>query len=105
MLHDRVPLPAYRYTDADMMDAFNGAMLETRNKRPDLFLAMGLRTPVPIYVLTDTTTVFPIDEFYYPAFLYYLVGRAELREDTFSEDSRAVSLMNKFSSQLISVQA
>jgi hypothetical protein len=97
----------YRYSDQDLLDNFNGAMLETRRARPDLFLAYGLRTPLPLFTTTVMTdgTLFPIDEQYFNAFVYYLVGRAELREDTFSNDSRAVSLLNKFVSQLLEVKA
>jgi hypothetical protein len=93
----------YRYSDADMIAAFNGAMLETRAKRPDLFLRIGLRTPVTRYTTGDLEKPFPLDLNVYDAFIYYLVGRAELREDTFSNDGRAVAMMNKFVSQLMMV--
>lgn len=93
----------YRYSDADMIAAFNGAMLEARAKRPDLFLRIGLRTPVARYTTGDLEKPFPLDLNVYDAFIYYLVGRAELREDTFSNDGRAVAMMNKFVSQLMMV--
>jgi hypothetical protein len=93
-----------RYSDADLVAAFNDALLQARGKRPDIFLDMGLRSVVPQYAMpADAATAFPIDPIYYPAFLYYVVGRSELREDTFSDDSRAVTLMNKFASQLLQV--
>lgn len=93
-----------RYSDTDLITYFNDAMLQARMKRPDLFLGMGLRTAVPQYVMPDDTgTAFPLDQVYYPAFLFYLVGAAELREDPFSDDSRAVTLLNKFVSQLMKV--
>src|SRR6476620_642315 len=93
-----------RYSDADLIAAFNGALLEARAKRPDLFLDMGLRSTVPQYsAAADAATAFPLDPSVYTAFLYYVVGRSELREDTFSDDSRAVTLMNKFASQLLQV--
>jgi len=97
--------PMYRYSDVDMIAAFNGAMLETRAKRPDLFLRVGLRAPVPRYGVADLTTAFPLDSSVYEAFVYYLVGRMELREDTFAVDGRAVTMMNKFVSQLLAVQS
>lgn len=98
--------PGYRYSDADMMAAFNGAMSEARAKRPDLFLAIGLRTPLPVYAVPgDMGTAFPLDTSVYDAFLYYLCGRAELREDTFANDSRATVMMNKFVSQLLQVSS
>jgi hypothetical protein len=92
----------YRYTDQDLTDNFNGAMIEARKLRPDLFLTYGLRTPLPLYTTSNLSdgTLFPVDEQYFTAFIWYVVGRAELREDTFTDDSRAVSLMNKFISAL-----
>lgn len=106
LLNDVADAPTTRYTDSDLVGAFNLALLQARGKRPDAFLAMGLRNPVPQYVMPDdSSTAFPLDPIFFPAFLYYVVGHAELREDTFADDSRAISLMNKFVSQLLSVQS
>jgi hypothetical protein len=105
LLQDKRPLPAVRYSDDEMFEAFNDAMAEARAKRPDLFLALGLRTALPRYTAADLATAFPLDEAYASAFTYFLVGRAELREDPFAQDGRAVVLMNKFVSQLLSVQS
>jgi hypothetical protein len=90
-----------RYSDQEMYDAINGALAEARVKRPDLFLDMGLRTPTPTYGTNDTDTPWPFDNQLYNPVLYYTVGRTELRDDTFSDNSRAVTLMNKFVSQLL----
>jgi hypothetical protein len=111
MLQDKVPLndvggTGYRYSDDELFEALNGAFVEARAKRPDLFIEWGLRNPLPIFNATDDSTVdFPIDVQYYNAFLYYIVGRTELREDTFAQDSRAVVLLNKFVNQLLMVQS
>lgn len=104
VLQDTVPTDAgaTRYSDADLVSYFNDALIQARAKRPDAFLDMGLRNVVPQYAMPgDTTVVFPLDPIFYPAFLFYVVGMAELREDTFSDDSRAVTLLNKFVSQLL----
>lgn len=104
ILNDTTPITGLRYTDADLIAAFNDALIQARAKRPDVFLDMGLRNIVPRYVMPDDTdVVFPIDQMYYPAVLFYVVGRSEIREDTFANDSRAVVLMNKFVSQLLQV--
>lgn len=105
LLQDKTPVPAIRYSDAEMLEAFNGALAEARAKRPDLFLLRGLRTALPIYSTSDLDNDFPLDPGYVPAFVYYLVGRGELREDPFAQDNRAVVLMNKFISQLLTVQS
>ncbi len=105
LLQDKVALPAYRYTDPELLEAFNGAMVEARAKRPDLFLALGLRTPVTTYATTAVALPFPLDFSVYDAFVYYVVGRSELREDTFADDGRAAVLMNKFVSQLLKFES
>jgi hypothetical protein len=108
MLQDKIGTSggALRYTDDEMFEAINSMLAEVRTKRPDLFLPLGLRKPLAFYTAaTDMSTSFPLDTSCYSAFVYYLVGRAELREDTFSEDSRAVSMMNKAVSQLLSIQS
>lgn len=106
LLQDKVQLPVYRYSDDELMRTFNAAMNEVRTKRPDLFLGLGLRTPLTVYVVPgDLTTTFPFDMSVYNAVVYYLVGRTELREDTFADDSRAVGMMNKFNAQLLSLQS
>lgn len=94
---------AFRYSDADMISYFNDALLQARSKRPDAFLDMGLRNAVPQYTTADTAVVFPIDMAYWSAFLFYIIGMCEIREDTFSDDSRAVTMLNKFVSQLLQV--
>lgn len=103
LLQDSDPVPGYRYTDAEMLQAFNGAMSETRAKRPDLFLDLGLRNPVPFYTVTDLAAPFPLDTNVYSAFVFYVVGRSEMREDVFTEDGRAQVLMAKFIQQLLTV--
>jgi hypothetical protein len=105
LLSDVIPIEGQpRYYDADLVMAFNDALLQVRSKRPDLFLGMGLRNAVPQYKMPgDSDTAFPVDPMYYTTFLYYVVGRAELRDDTFTEDSRAALLLNKFVSQLLQV--
>jgi hypothetical protein len=106
LLQDVVPMigAETRFSDTELVDAFNDALLQARAKRPDAFLDMGLRNAVPKYSMPDdTATTFPLDPGYYPALLFYVVGRSELREDTFVEDGRATVMCNKFVSQLLQV--
>jgi hypothetical protein len=108
LVQDKLPTSgsALRYTDDEMFEGINGFLSEVRVKRPDLFLPLGLRRPLPRYSAAgDMTTPFPLDLSVYDAFVYYLVGRQELREDTWSNDGRAVTLMNKAVSQLLSIQS
>lgn len=112
LLQDKLPTSggALRYTDDEHFESINGWMAECRVKRPDLFLrAFGrksLRQPLPYYTAArDINTPFPLDLSSYNTFVWYLVGRAEMREDTFSDDSRAVTFLNKAISSLITNQA
>jgi hypothetical protein len=79
--------------------------MEARAKRPDLFIFVGgLQNAWPMYdAATDMNVPFPLNPTVYSSMVYYVVGRTELREDTFSQDSRAVSMMNKFVSQLLGI--
>lgn len=108
MLQDVIPNGSpdgTRFTNQDLIDAFNDALVQARAKRPDLFLSMGLRNAVPQYDPDDITaaTPFPLDPMAYPAFLFYIVGRCELRNDTYADDKRAVTMANRFVSQLLQV--
>jgi hypothetical protein len=96
---------SYRYSDADLVSFINAAIREIRAKRPDVFLGLGLRYASPIYSQNDFALAWPLDESMYDAALYYTVGRAELREDTFTDDGRAQTLMTKFVNQIIKVES
>jgi hypothetical protein len=51
---------AVRYSDDDMVRYFNDALLQARAKRPDAFLDMGMRAPVPQYAMPgDARYYFP----------------------------------------------
>jgi hypothetical protein len=107
ILNDTIPISgSSRYADDDLLAALNEAILQVRAKRPDAFLAYGLRKTVPAYALPrDADLVFDFDDMFYSPLLFYVVGRSELIEDTFSDDGRAVTLMTKFTSQLLRVQS
>lgn len=105
MLNDEVPISgAVRYSDADLVAAANDGIMQIRTKRPDAFLRFGLRNQIPLYALpTDHETELPFDDIFYAPLLYYVVGRSELTEDTFTNDGRAVALTGKFVAQLLRV--
>jgi hypothetical protein len=105
LLQDHLPTSGgvQRYSDLEMFEAINSFVAEVRTKRPDLFLPIGLRQPLPYY--TDAGAAFPLDLSVWSAFVYYIVGRNELREDTWSDDGRATAMLNKAVSQLLSIQS
>lgn len=89
----------YRYADAELIRILNIAIMEARRLRPDLFL--GQFTSLPAFA--STGDAFNLEPMYRPAFVYYLVGRAALRNDEATEDARATVLMNKFAAQLLTI--
>lgn len=94
-----------RYTDADLVAAFNDALLQVRAKRPDAFVALGLRAPVPQYTAGDLGVAFPLDQMFYTPIMFYVIGFSEAHEDTFSNEGRAVVFMNKFVSGLLKIES
>lgn len=93
----------YRYSDDELIEALNLAVLEARKLRPDLFL----RTfkVLPEFASTDTSGAVDIDPQCRVAFLYYIVGHAQLRDDEDTQDARATVFLNKFAAQLLTVVA
>lgn len=85
----------YRYPEADLYTYFGNAMLHLRRRRPDLFQT-GESTALPRYSPSDAATPFPLDENYYPAFVQYIVGVAEVRDDTTQQDQKATMLAQGF---------
>jgi hypothetical protein len=91
----------YRYSNAELVDALNIAFMEANRVRPDLFF----RTTIPTYSAASTSTTVALDQRYRSAFLYYIAGQAQLRDDEATQDARAAVFLNKFLSQLTTSQA
>ena len=96
----RTPLqdtvPDYRYADTDLLSALNMGILTARKLRPDLFL--GVAT-LPYFTANDTTSV-SMDQQYRVAFVYFMVGQAQLRDEEDTQDSRALALIGRFTAML-----
>jgi hypothetical protein len=91
----------FRYPDADLIAALNIAVLEARRLRPELFIGRFNTLPT----VSTGADAFDIDPMYRPSFVYYIVGRVELRDSEDTKDARASALMNKFVAQLLTIQA
>lgn len=91
----------YRYPDDDLLEALNIGLMETFRLRSDLFLPSFV---IPSLTAVDTTPV-TFDRMYRSALVYYIVGRAQLRDDEQTQDARAASLLTKFVAQLLQVGA
>lgn len=98
---NNAPTGGFRYTDAQMAFAINDGLSEMRRLRPDLFLSYGLDVALPVYTTADANaTVLPISDSYFVALVNHVVARLSLREDEFSNDGRAVALLQAFSTSL-----
>ena len=86
-----------RYTDDDLISDLNSAISMTKMLRPDAFI---LGEALPEFTTADLAqmpaTDFPLPEIFYQSFIYYLAGNAELRDDEFAVDNRAMTLLSAY---------
>jgi hypothetical protein len=104
----------YRYTDDNLVSALNMGLLEARRLRPDLFAnntyiqtgatSSPLRGSVPGFTAVDSTAV-PMDPQYRVALVYYMCGQVQVMDEEASQDQRATIFLNKFTSQMLSIQS
>lgn len=85
----------YRYNDLELCRYIGEAVAEARRLRPDLF-AYSLDQPLPLYTNANLTTQVPLPDWLLTPMVSYVAGRAEIRDDTYTTDSRAVTLVNMF---------
>lgn len=102
LLQDQVA--PYRYPDDDLVENLNMGILEARRLRPEL-LKSYFRTTLPDFSSSAMTASVPIDSMYRVAFVYYICGQAQLRDEENTQDTRAAAFLNKFVAQMISLQA
>lgn len=101
LLQDTVA--GYRYSEASLYRALNQALRDAKRLRPDIYFVDGEIQPVPTIDATNVATPIKIDDQFAQAFVLYVVGFAELRDDQFTQDSRAAALLNQFRGTLLSV--
>jgi hypothetical protein len=88
----------YRYSDAELVSNLNMGILESRRYRPDFFPSSDV--DVPSYSAALTSAAVGIDPQYRVAFIYYIAGQAQLRDEENTQDSRAGTFLKKFASLL-----
>ena len=92
----------YRYPDGDLVDALNIGLMEARRLRADLFLNQFTLPSFDPDTIVTTAPV-PIDPMYRSSLVYYIVGRAQLRDDEPTTDQRAGALIQKFTAQMLTI--
>lgn len=90
----------YRYPDLDLIEALNIGLMEARRVRADLFLP---NFDVPVFAPGQEASSVNFDPMYRSSLVYYVVGRAQLRDDEQTQDARAASLLTKFTAQMLSI--
>lgn len=114
LLQDLV-VPA-RYPDEDIISALNMAFYEIARLRPDILMDakyQGATTMRSVYTSPtintydniNTDEVVSIPDPYRMPLLYFITGYVQLRDAEEMQDARASALMNKFTSQLLTVMA
>ena len=86
----------YRYQDDEFLTALNAAVLESKKLRPDFWMFV---TP-PSYTIVDATALV-IPDMYRMAFVYYMVGQAQMRDEEETQDNRAAGFLQMFKAQLV----
>lgn len=91
----------YRYPDEDLIDAINIGLQEVRRLRADLLLPQKFEVPWIDPETPDVDATVPMDVMYRSALVYYICGRAQLRDDEATVDTRASGFMQKFLTQML----
>lgn len=94
--HARIPLQdvqKVRYSDNVLLQYHNDAIEMALKIRPDLFLSNwnALETSTP-----TLSSTFPLPSLYRSYVADYIAGRAELVDDEYSENNRAMMLIQSF---------
>ena len=92
----------YRYSTPDLVESLNMGIMEARRLRPDI-LQSYFNVSLPDFDMATLSATVPIDPQYRVAFVYYMCGQAQLRDDENDQDSRAVTFLNKFTSQMLTI--
>jgi hypothetical protein len=94
----------YRYSTASLIENLNMGLLEMRRLRPELLLPY-FGTVLPEFDSGTIASEVPIDAQYRVPLVYYIIGQAQLRDEENTQDSRASAFLNKFTSQLLTIQS
>lgn len=99
-----------RYTDTQLVMHLNTALRDLYTLRPDAFIGsqdnIGIsETAMPTFTTGDLNqtpaTAFPVDDrLFYTPVVVYMVGKIELADDEFTDQSRSTALLQAFKASL-----
>lgn len=110
LINDNDP-DGYRFTQQQVLDKLNTALLEVYRYRPDAYVgnfSQGIlsATSVLSYAPSDLgqlpLTPYPLDiRLFFSPVVMYVVGMLDLTDDEFADDNRAMTVLQSFRNQLI----
>lgn len=90
---------ATRYSDAELLRHVMDGLLAVRSIRPDLFVGQyGAALPDTL----PLTAPLPVPDNLFASIGWYVSGAAELRDDEFAVDGRAMVLQQALTKKLVS---
>lgn len=104
----------FRYTNAQVIQAFNTAIRELYRYRPDAYIGnftqgILINNSLPMNSYSDVTdlnqnpaTPLPFDDrLFYGPVIFYVIGKLELGDDEFTDQGRSAQLLASFRQMLI----
>ncbi len=90
-----------RHTDAKIIRILNTALADAYRLRADLFYP-NLDRATPSFTEADIAaeTAWPYEDAYFSSFVDYVAGYIAMGDDEFSQNERAVTLLNRFTQKL-----
>lgn len=102
---------SFRYSNDQVLAVFNTAIRELYRYRTDAYIGnftQGILTnnTVPTFSTADLAQApavpFPVDDrLFYNAIVFFVVGRLELGDDEFTDQSRSAQLLASFRQMLV----
>lgn len=87
-----------RYTTPQLMAHAIDALELVRELRPDIFIG---RLSVPLADWYEVTDFLPVPDNLFPAIGAYVAGAAEMRDDEFAIDGRAMTMKESLAKRLL----
>lgn len=93
----------YRVTTDTLRNKLNRGLQELARLRPEAFYDTFATDDIVVPEITSGTlsTDFGAPMMFYPALVYWVAGSAELIEDEFTNDGRAMTLLTNFKQMVI----
>lgn len=88
----------YRYSDASLVRYLNNAFYEVKRLRPDMFV---LGDEIPVFTAVQFDQPYPLPAATFQGVVYFIAGSAELRDDEFAVEGRAMTLLGAFKASLV----